>query len=115
MDTTDISTAAAAVAGIALTFVGLVTLGIKIMSTLKFIKDRDFEALYWQLGAWGVGIVLVLWAAHIQVINDTLIGTLALWQMDIPTQLYVGLALGSTGSFLYDRTVARDNNRVSKI
>lgn len=105
----------AAIASIALTFAGLITNGIKIMSFAKFIDAQDWEAARWQATAWGISILLVLWGAHIVGIRDTAIGDVPLRLMDIPTQIFVGLSLGSTGSFIYDRTVARDDNRTSKI
>lgn len=109
------TTTGAAITSIALTFGGLITNGIKIMSFTKFIESKDWLAARRQATCWAVMIFLVLWAAHIVGIRDTTFGDVPLRLMDIPTQIFVGLSLGSTSSFVYDYVVSRDNNRTSKI
>jgi hypothetical protein len=100
---------------VALTFAGLIAVGIKIMSVLKFVEAKDWLAFRNQVGAWLVGIVVVFWGANIQGISATEIGGIALGDMTLPTLAYIGLALGSTGSLVYDGLSSLDNNRTAKI
>lgn len=100
---------------IALSFAGLIAVGIKIISTAKFIETKDYKALAYQVGAWLVGIVLVLWGSTIQGIQANEIGGITLADMTLSTKLYIGFALGSTGSLIVDGIKAIDNNQSSKI
>lgn len=100
---------------IALSFAGLLAVGIKILSVVKFVEQKDTKSLAYQLGAWVVGILLVLWGAEIQGIQATQFGDITLGDMTFWTKIYIGFALGSTGSLVYDGITAVDNNRTSRL
>lgn len=100
---------------IALTLAGLVAVAVKIGSALKFIEAKDWLALRNQVGAWIIGILVIFWGATIQSIQDQEISGIALTAMTASTKFYIGFALGSVGSVIYDAIVSNDNNRTSKV
>lgn len=100
---------------VALSFAGLIAVGVKIVSVLKFIEAKDWRSLQYQVAAWVVFIALAFWGANIQGIENTLIGEIALRDMTAWTLLYIGFALGSTASVGVDIIKAIDNKSTTKV
>lgn len=100
---------------IALSFAGLIAVGVKIVSVLKFVEAKDWKSLQYQVAAWVVFIALAFWGANIQGIENTVIGDIELGDMTAATLLYVGFALGSTGSLAVDVLKAIDNKSTTKV
>lgn len=100
---------------IALSFAGLIAVGVKIVSVAKFIETKNWKSLQYQVLAWAVFVVLAFWGANIQGIQNTVIGEIQLGDMTAATLLYIGFALGSTASLGVDVIKAIDNNSTSKV
>lgn len=98
-----------------LTFASLLALGVKIVSTLKFIENQDWRSLRIQVTAWVVTTILVFWGAEIQGIRATVFDGIALSDLGNWTKLYLGLTIGSAGSLLVDKLRSDDNASTSKV
>ncbi len=87
----------------------LVLLTKKLLDTLKYLSNSDWNGVVTQLIAWVGGVVAVLlvsatdWADTIQV-GDLNLGALNTWSL-----IFVGLTISSTASFVHDVTKAVDN------
>ena len=91
-----------------ITLATLAALAGKIVSFIKYLVARDWNAVATQAAVWIAGIVVVLLAAQSEIADIT-IGDQALSALDFASQVLVGLGLGSAFSFAYDVKSAVDN------
>lgn len=95
---------------------GLLALAAKVIDFLRFVLDlpRSKSAVLTQLLAW-LGAIAVVFLYGASQFGDTVnVGGITLSDMDGPTKLLVGLAVGSLASLVKDYTAARDNTNSAK-
>jgi hypothetical protein len=88
----------------------LVALALKITSTVKYAKARDWWSIITQAVAWAAGVGVVWLAAEAQAVQDVVLwSTVTAGSLDIWSIVLAGLALGSSASFGRDALKAVDN------
>lgn len=95
--------------------VAMIALGLKFVDFLRYAKAKDINGVLTQLIAWVAGIGVVMLAAHTQWSAGIPIGNLPLSALGAWDQVFAGLALGSTASFLKDTLKSVDNSNSSAI
>jgi len=96
--------------------VAFATLGLKFVDFLRYAKAADVNGVMTQLIAWIAGVAVVMLAAHTQWAQGIApVGTAALSSYGIWDQVFAGLAIGSSASFLKDTLKSVDNSNSSAI
>jgi glutamine amidotransferase PdxT len=85
-----------------LTLIALAALVAKIVSVVKYAQARDGAAVGTQLAVWGTGVGVIALAAQADVAASIEVVGTTLGALDFPSQILVGLSLGSFGSQVYD-------------
>ncbi len=99
-----------------LPIIAFTTLGLKVVDFLRYAKNADVNGVVTQLIAWvaGVGVVMIAahtqWATGIAPVGNASLATYGIWD-----QVFAGLALGSSASFLKDTLKSVDNSNSSAI
>lgn len=83
----------------------------KIMSMLKSASNREWKGPLTQLLVWVVATVVVIISSHAALTEGLGIPGvgLALGALDWPSQVLLGVVVGSSGSLAYDFKKAIDN------
>lgn len=87
----------------------VISLSVKFTDFLKYLTNRNTNAAVTQAVVWLGGILAVLLAGAADIANGVDLGGAPLGDLDLWSQVFIGLGLSSTGSFLYDFKKARDN------
>lgn len=96
--------------------IAFATLGLKVVDFLRYAKAADMNGVTTQLISWIAGIAVVMLAAHTQwatgiaPVGDTALASYGIWD-----QVFAGLAMGSSASFLKDTLKSVDNANSSAI
>lgn len=93
-----------------LTLAALAALAVKVTSALKYLTSGAWREAATQAVTWGAGIGVVALAAQADLSSGIAIGDVALGSLDFPSQILVGISLGSLGSFGYDIKKAVDGS-----
>lgn len=97
--------------------VGLLALAAKVIDFLRYLSDlpRSRSAVLTQALSW-IGAILVVFLYGASQFGDTVdVGGIVLSNMDAPTKVLVGLAVGSLASLVKDFVKARDNTDTAKV
>ncbi len=86
--------------------VGLVYAAV---NTAKLATNRKWSALLTQLITWTAGVAVVLLLAHTDFAADVEIGAYRLGALNVWSQVFLGLTVGSWGSVVYDIRRSLDN------
>lgn len=94
-----------------LSFASIVALSVKFTDFLKYLTNKDRNALITQLTVWVSGVAAVVLARLADITAGIEVpGTGASFgSLDVWSAVFVGLGLSSAGSFLYDFKKSRDN------
>lgn len=95
--------------------VAMIALGLKFVDFFRYAKNADINGVLTQLFAWIAGVGVVMLAAHTQWAAAIPVGATPLSALGIWDQVFAGLALGSTASFLKDTLKSVDNSNSSAI
>jgi hypothetical protein len=93
-----------------LTLVALALLAAKGVSTVKYALARDFASTSTQVLSWAFGVAVIALAAQADIAAGLDIAGTPLGQLDFPSQIFVGLSLGSAGSTVVDFRKAIDQS-----
>lgn len=80
----------------------------KVMTVLKAI-GKDWNMVWTQVAVWVIGVAVVCLGVHTTWAGTIVIQDVALWNMNLADQIFLGIAVGSGISQLYDFKKARDN------
>jgi hypothetical protein len=99
-----------------LSFVPLVALSAFILQVTNFAKElRNWSsqknAVVTQAVAWLAGVVCVLVFAQTQFAVGVSVAGIALVKLNFWSQVFIGLAVGSSGSTIFDGIKAVDNTQ----
>lgn len=102
--------------GEVVTLAALAALVTKFTTWLKFVRAKDWNATLTQAAVWAVGIGVAMIAAQADVAQGlTVFGNNLLADLDVWSQVLVGLGLGSAGSVVfYDYRKALDGSDSAK-
>lgn len=95
--------------------VAMLLLITKVVDFLRYARNRDANGVLTQLIAWAGGVAVVLLVAKTTWANGITVGDRPLNYLDIWSQLFAGLMIGSSASFAKDLTKSIDNNNSSAI
>lgn len=96
--------------------VAFATLGLKFVDFLRYAKAADINGVTTQAISWVAGIAVIMIAAHTQwAVGLAPVGNTALASYGAWDQVFAGLALGSSASFLKDTLKSVDNSNSSAI
>lgn len=95
--------------------VAMLLLITKVVDFLRYARSRDANGVTTQLIAWVGGVLVVLLVAQTTWADGIAVGDRALSTLDIWSQVFAGLTIGSAASFAKDVTKAVDNNNSSAI
>lgn len=93
----------------------LAILGAMIGKVLTVVKafGKDWNMVLTQLVVWAAGFAIALIASHTSWAGDIVIQNIALDRLNTADLLFLGVALSSGMSVVYDYNKARDNNQSS--
>lgn len=83
----------------------------KIVDLARYVKAGDANGIVTQLLAWVAGSAVIALAAHTPWAAGLEFGGVALATLNIPAQIFVGIAVGSAGSLATDALKAADNSQ----
>ena len=95
-------------------YVGMVSLVIAIINFVKFVKAKDTNGWVTQLSVWVAGVIVIFLAAQTNFANRVQIGDQTLDQLNIWSQVFVGLLFGASALVLNDFKKAFDGNDSAK-
>lgn len=93
----------------------MIALIIKAVDFLRYARAADTNGVFTQLIAWAAGVGVVLLVAQTQWAAGIEIGDRALSTLDIWSQVFAGLTVGSGASLIKDGLKSADNNRSGAI
>lgn len=89
--------------------VALIALVTTTINLLRYARGRDLAGAGTILSAWVAGVAAVMIAAQTDFASGIAVGDRTLEGLNVWSQLFVGLAVASAGSFLTDVKKAIDN------
>lgn len=93
----------------ALTIAGIVTLGMKFLDFVKFLRAANWNAVITQAASWLIGIALVFLVSAANIAEGLDLGFgMTLQDMDAASKVIAGLGLLSVGSVVVDFRKATD-------
>ena len=95
--------------------VAMLLLITKVVDFLRYARSRDANGVTTQLIAWIGGVGAVMLVAQTTWADGIAVGDLPLSALDIWSQIFAGLTIGSGASFAKDVTKSVDNNNSSAI
>lgn len=95
--------------------VAMLLLVTKVVDFLRYARSRDTNGVVTQLIVWVGGILVVLLVARTTWANGITVGDRPLNYLDIWSQIFAGLTIGSGASFAKDLTKSIDNHNSSAI
>lgn len=92
---------------------GLLTL--KLIDFARYLRAGDANGVTTQLAAWIAGAVVVMLVAQTAWADGIVIGAMSLHKLGIWSQVFYGLAAGSSASTVKDALKAVDNTNSAAI
>ena len=90
--------------------VALTGLISSVINFVKYISARDKNGIVTQVAVWLAGVLAVVLFAHTAFADTVPVGGVSLDQVNVWTQIFVGLTIGGVASFATDVRKALDNN-----
>lgn len=93
-------------------FVPLLAMGTlvgKLIDFAKYLRDGDYNGAVTQVSVWVAGILVVLLAAQTDFAPTIAFGEASLAQMNLATQVFIGLLAASLFGYAYDVKKAVDH------
>lgn len=88
--------------------VAALALALKIVDLAKYAMARDVNSVVTQLVTWVAGVVVILLLAQTDFASGISIGDLALSEVNLASQILLGLTVAASGSVVYDFKKAVD-------
>lgn len=76
----------------------LAALVATLINFLKYVRNSDTNGALTQLSVWAAGVAAVLLVAQTDWSNALVFGEIALSDMNLASQIFLGLSVGSVGS-----------------
>lgn len=93
-------------------FIPLVQMAVLVFTVinfLKFVRAGDSNGALTQLSVWVAGVLVTILAAQTDFAGGIVIGDMILEQMNIWSLIFIGLTVGSLGTFGSEIKKAIDN------
>ena len=95
--------------------VAMLALILKVVDFTRYARNGDSNGVITQLVTWAAGVLIVMLAAKTQWADGIQIGDRPLSVLDIWSQLFAGLSVGSGASVVKDTLKSVDNTNSSAI
>lgn len=87
------------------------TLVMTAVNALRYARARDWNGVVTQLCSWSVAVGVVMLASQTLWAAEVGVGSVTLADLDLWSQVFVGLFIGSAGSSLVEILKAVDNTQ----
>jgi hypothetical protein len=87
----------------------------KVVDLLRYLNAREMNGVVTQLVVWAAAVGAVMLAAHTAWASTSLVSGVALSQMNVWSQVYLGLTVGSASSLVQDAVKAVDSSDSARI
>lgn len=87
----------------------------KVIDFIRYSAAKDVNGVVTQLAVWVAGVLAVTLAAHTAWASQFLVGGITLGHVNLWSQVYLGLTVGSASSLVQDTVKAVDGTDSAKI
>lgn len=95
--------------------VALLALVKKSVDVVRYLSAKDLNGVVTQVVTWALGVAVVQLVARTVWASQVIVSSIPLTHLNLWSQVFVGLTIGSTSSVVHDAVRAVDNTDSAQV